>query len=381
MSAILIIEPIGMARRGNPVPEQGTQVQMPRTASLLLRGLEYFTWPLKLDDYLGLITPLWSTTELRGRIERVHRETEDTVTVFITPGFRWRGHTAGQYLRIGFDIQGKRHWRAYSLSSDAARPDGQLTITVKRTGDGVVSRFLNSTQATGSVVTLGEVEGEFTLPDPVPSKLLFLTAGSGITPVMAMLRSLDRRQEVPNVVHVHSARTAAEAIFGGDLAGLNERYDSYQYTLRETTTAGRVLPEHLDQMCPDWRERETYACGPGAMLDRFKEHFADAGLANRLHVESFEHFVVSAVPGRGGTIDFTKTGLSVECDGWTPILVAGEQKGADLPFGCRMGICHTCTGKLSAGSVRDLRTGELTHAGTEIRTCVNGPDGPVTIEL
>ncbi len=129
---------------------------MPRAAQMVLRGLEYFTWPLRLDDYLELITPLWSTNELRGRIERVCHETDNSVTVFIQPGFRWRGHKPGQYLRIGFDIQGKRHWRAYSLSSDAARPDGQLMITVKQTADGVVSRFLNSTQAPGSVVTLGK---------------------------------------------------------------------------------------------------------------------------------------------------------------------------------------------------------------------------------
>jgi len=363
------------------MPERGTQVQMPRVARFALRGLEYFTWPLKLDDYLGLITPLWSTEELRGRIERVHHETDDTVTIFITPGFRWRGHVPGQYLRIGFDIQGKRYWRAYSLSSDAARPDGQLTITVKQTADGVVSRFLNSTQAPGSVVTLGQVEGEFTLPDPVPAKLLFITAGSGITPVMAMLRALDRRREVPDVVHIHSARTSAEAIFAGDVAGLNERYDSYQYTLRETSTAGRLLPEHLHEACPDWRERETYACGPGAMLDTLKEHFAEAGLPERLHVESFEHYVLGAISGRGGSIEFLQSGVSAECDGTTPILVAGEEAGIELPYGCRMGICHTCVGKLAEGSARDLRTGELTHSGTEIRTCVNCPDGPVKIDL
>jgi stearoyl-CoA 9-desaturase NADPH oxidoreductase len=289
------------------MPERGTQVQMPRPLQLVLRGVEYFTWPLKIDDYLELITPLWSTEEMRGRIERVHRETDDTVTVFITPGFRWRGHAPGQYLRIGFDIQGKRHWRAYSLSSDAARPDGQLTITVKQTADGVVSRFLNSSQAPGSVVTLGDVEGEFTLPDPVPPKLLFLTAGSGITPVMAMLRALDRRREVPDVIHIHSARTSDEAIFAGDLAGLNDRYESYQYSLRETSTAGRLLPEHLDEVCPDWRERETYACGPGAMLDGLREHFTEAELPERLHVESFEHYVLGAGVGRGGPIEFTKT--------------------------------------------------------------------------
>ena len=90
---------------------------------------------------------------------------------------------------------------------------------------------------------------------------------------------------------------------------------------------------------------------------------------------------VAVESGVGGEIEFTQAGISAECDGTTPILVAGEGAGLDLPFGCRMGICHTCTGKLAAGSVRDLRTGELTHAGAEIRTCVNCPDGPVKIDL
>ncbi len=364
------------------MPERGAKVQMPRVAELVLRGLEYFTWPLDLDDYLELISPLWSTKELRGRIERVHRETADAVTVFITPGFRWRGHLAGQYLRIGFDIGGKRQWRAYSLSSDAARPDGQITITVKRTEDGVVSNWLHGPQATGSIVTLGDIEGEFILPEPVSHKLLFITAGSGITPVMAMLQALERRRALPDVVHVHSARTADAAIFAAELNGLAQRHAGYDLTLRVTGTEGRFTPAELDRVCPDWRERETYACGPGAMLDALSEHFAAADVADRLHVESFEHIVLGAAGGNGGTITFTKSHLEdVVCDGSTPILIAGEAAGAALPYGCRMGICHTCTGKLVAGAVRDLRTGEATRAGTEIRTCVNCPDGPVTIEL
>jgi ferredoxin-NADP reductase len=354
---------------------------MPRVAGLVLQGLEYFTWPLQLDDYLELISPLWSTKELRGRIERVQRETDDAVTVFIIPGFRWRGHLPGQYLRIGFDIEGKRHWRAYSLTSDAARPDGQIAITVKRKRDGVVSRFLHSRQAVGSIVTLGEVEGEFTLTDPPAGRLLFLTAGSGITPVMAILRALERREAVRDVVHVHSARAAAEAIFAQDLAALAARRDGYRLEFRATGEHGRVQPEHLDTLCPDWRERETYACGPGAMLRALRAHFEEALVPERLHIESFEHFVMAAASGRGGTVRFSKADVTVDCDGATPILLAGEQSGIDLPSGCRMGICHTCVGRLLAGSVRDLRTGELTRAGTEVRTCINCPDGTVTIEL
>jgi ferredoxin-NADP reductase len=363
------------------MPERGARVAMPRIAELTLRGLEYFTWPLQLDDYLELISPLWSTKELRGRIERVHRETADTVTLFITPGFRWRGHRAGQYLRIGFDIQGKRHWRAYSLSSDAARPDGQITITVKRTEHGIVSRFLHGPQAVGSIVTLGQVEGQFTLPEATPAKLLLLTAGSGITPVMAMLRGLDRRRELNDIVHFHSARRSDDAIFARELAALADRHAGYVVTQRATSETGRLQPEYLDELCPDWRERETYACGPGEMLTALAAHFTESGLGGRLHVESFEHLVPAPVTGRGGEIEFSTAGLRVGCDGATPILLAGESAGVDLPFGCRMGICHTCVGRLTSGRVRDLRTGEITHHGTEVRTCVNCPDGTITIEL
>jgi len=354
---------------------------MSPVVSGVLRVLEYFTSPLSPDDYFGLINPLWSTRETRGRIDRVHRETDDAATLYITPGFRWGGHKPGQYLRVGFDIDGKRYWRAYSLSSDDARPDHKLTVTVKRKDDGVVSQWINSSRALGSLVVLGQVEGEFTLPSKVPSKLLFLTAGSGVTPVMAMLQALERADDIKDVVHVHSSRSEDDAIFAQELAGLDSREDGYRLLRRTTGSDGRVEPAMLDDLVPDWKEREVYACGPGPMLDALTAHFETAGRSESLHLESFEHFLMGVGAGDGGTITLSGSGLEAECDGSTPILVAAESAGADLPFGCRMGICHTCTGLLETGSVRDLRTGDVTQAGTEIRTCVNCPDGPVTIKL
>ncbi|MCF8589997.1 ferredoxin reductase [Gordonia liuliyuniae] len=362
------------------MPERGTRVDMPPAAKLAMKGLGYFTWPLKIDDYLALINPLWSTAELRGRIERIHHETDDAVTVYITPGFRWRGHKAGQYIRIGFDIEGKRHWRAYSLSSDGSRPDGQVTITVKRTQDGVVSNWLHGPQALGSLVTLGQVDGQFTLPDQVPERLLFLTAGSGVTPVMAMIRSLERSHTMPDTVHLHSAHTADEAIFASALSDASNADPAYRFVTRSTATDGRMTPADLDELCPDWRERHTFACGPGAMLDDLTEHFGGAGLDDRLQMESFER-VLTSTTGEGGAITFTRSDARANCAGDQVILQAGEDAGVDMPFGCRIGICHTCTGMLSSGAVRDLRTGSVTKAGTEVRTCVNSPEGDVTIDL
>src|SRR5688572_30166072 len=189
-----------VAERGAPPKVHPLQ----RTALRAVRAL--FT-PLLPDDYLELINPLWSTRELRGRIERIERETSDAVTVVIRPGYEWLGHRPGQYLRIGVVVDGVHHWRAYSLTSDPDRPDGCISITPKLVDSGKVSPHLVAKATPGTIVRLGGVEGTFTLPDPVPEKLLFISAGSGITPIMSMLRHLDTSGELRDVVHVHSART------------------------------------------------------------------------------------------------------------------------------------------------------------------------------
>jgi ferredoxin-NADP reductase len=217
----------------------------------------------------------------------------------------------------------------------------------------------------------------------VPRKLLFLSAGSGITPIMSMLRALDRSGELGNAVHVHSARSADRVIFAKDLADLDRRRDGYRLHLQLTGTDGRVSPADLDRLCPDWRARQAFASGPRELLDALVDHWAAEGDPALLAMERFQPIIGAAAdPGEGGRIVFAKSGIEAESDGATPILLAGEEAGAELPFGCRMGICRTCIGRLCSGEVRDLRTGEIHGtAGEMVRTCVNAPEGPVEIAL
>jgi stearoyl-CoA 9-desaturase NADPH oxidoreductase len=364
--------------------ERGAVPQVPvlqRRALKALRGL--FT-PLLPDDYLELINPLWSTQELRGRIERVVRETDDAVTIFIKPGWEWPGHEPGQYLRIGVVIDGVHHWRAYSLTSDPGRPDGCISITPKLVEEGKVSPYFVRHAKPGAIVRLGGVEGTFKLPSPLPQKLLFISAGSGITPVMSMLRHLERCEHLDDVVHLHSARTEDDAIFGDQLRGLEERNPGYQLSLRLTGSGGRLTPGHFEDLCPDWAEREAFVCGPAEMLDVMEEHWERDGDRGRLHMERFQPIIgkADAEHGEGGTIVFTKSDLEARSDGSQPILVAGEDAGLTLPFGCREGVCHTCVGELKSGEIRDLRTGKVSGSrGEMVRTCINAPEGPVEIEL
>jgi ferredoxin-NADP reductase len=348
-----------------------------------LRAMRSLFSPLLPDDYLELIDPLWSTRELRGRIERIVPETPDAATVVIRPGYEWGGHLPGQYLRIGVVVDGIHHWRAYSLTSDPGRADGCIAITPKLVDTGRVSPYLVRQARPGDLVRLGGVEGTFVLPDPVPGKLLFISAGSGITPIASMLRSIARADAGGDVVHIHSARTRESVIFGERLRRFHEADVGFDLRLRITSEEGRVSPADLDQLCPDWRERHTFASGPGDMLDALTEHWQQEGDLGLLEMERFQPLIGGeAGGGEGGSIRFAQSRVEAVCDGATPILAAGEEAGATLPYGCRMGICHTCVGELREGQVRDLRTGEVHGSeGEMIRTCVNAPEGPIEIAL
>lgn len=364
--------------------ERGAVPNVPKARQRALHAVRSLFSPLLPDDYLELINPLWSTQELRGRIERIERETSDAVTVLIKPGYEWEDHQPGQYLRIGVVVDGVHHWRAYSLTTDPGRPDGLIGITPKLVDAGKVSPYLVHRARPGDIVRLGGVEGTFVLPDPPPERLLFISAGSGITPIMSMLRSLDRDEALDDVVHLHSSRTADGVIFGAQLRELESRRSGYHPQLRITGEAGRISPAHLDQLCPDWRERHAFVSGPGEMLDALTSHWQAEGDPELLEMERFQPVIGGGdtVAGEGGAIRFTKSGIETSSDGRTPILVAGEEAGAELPFGCRMGICHTCIGRLCSGEVRDLRTGEVYGQEDEmVRTCVNAPEGEVEIAL
>jgi ferredoxin-NADP reductase len=223
------------------------------------------------------------------------------------------------------------------------------------------------------------------LPETVPERLLFISAGSGVTPIASMLRSLEGDGALRDVVHIHSARYPHTAIFAQELRGLAARHPGYRLTSRHSGAEGRLHPAELDDICPDWRERETYVCGPSGLLAAIKERFEADGDPARLHHEHFQPDALIAGPaeqGCGGTIKLCRSGAEAVSDGSEPILVAGERAGVQMPFGCRMGICHSCVGRLRAGQVRDLRTGIVSGApGEVVRTCINAPEGPVEIEL
>lgn len=339
------------------------------------------TTPLLPDDYLHLANPLWSARELRGRILDVRRETEDSATLVIKPGWGFSfDYEPGQYVGIGVLMEGRWRWRSYSLTSAPHTESKIITITVKAMPEGFLSSHLVAGVEPGTIVRLAAPQGNFVMPNPAPPSVLFLTAGSGITPIMSMLRTLERRGQITDIVHLHSAPTADDVLFGDELAALHEAHPDYRLRVRATRTEGRLDLNRLSELVPDWRERQVWACGPEGMLAEAEKVWTAAGIAERLHLERFA--VTRAAPhGAGGTVTFERTGKTLAVDGATPLMDAGETVGVQMPFGCRMGICQSCVVPLLDGHVRDLRTGVEHEPGTRIQTCVSAAAGDCTLDV
>lgn len=235
----------------------------------VLRGLAArATTPLLPDDYLRMLNPLWTARELRGEVVDVRNETEDSATVTIKPGWGFSAdYQPGQYVGIGLRMDGRWYWRSYSLTSVPLQDDNHITITVKATPEGFLSSHLVNGVTPGTIVRLATPKGDFALPDPPPPRILFISAGSGITPLMSMLRTLAARGQTPDIVHVHSAPSASDVIFHDELRTLENERTGYRLHLQLTESDGHFDLRQLAQVASDWQDRPTWVCGPAAMLD------------------------------------------------------------------------------------------------------------------
>ena len=351
---------------------------------------DMFAYPLRTSHYVELLNPLWASHKLQAKVIDVWDETKDARTITLQPGAHWRQHRAGQHVRLGIPIEGQHYTRTYTISSAPERGMGSFTITTKAIAGGRVSKHIVRNVKVGDYLPVGLPQGDFYLPDASPIQPLFITAGSGITPAMSMVRSLIAQKRLPDTMHIHYAPNEFDVIFGKELRKMDKEQKYYHLHEVHThefgdqkQTKGYFNLEQLQRFCPDWRERDCYACGPPGMLTALEKTWADAGLSRRLHIERFlADFAPIPKDAVGGKVRFAVSGIEVDTDSETNLLRVAEDAGMNPPHGCRMGICHTCNTKLVSGCVRDLRNGQvLNEAGAIVQTCVCAAAGDCELEL
>lgn len=345
------------------------------TRRVLGSGLvDLLTGPHGVDRYTELVSPTWTRNDARARVVAVRRATPRSVTLQLEPNDAFPGFTAGQHVNLSVDIDGRRRTRCYSPAS--AEGQRLLELTIGRHDGGLVSEYLYRKAQPGMVVGLGKVDGDFVLPAIRPRRILLISGGSGITPVMSMLRTLNAEQYSGRVTFIHYARSREEACYHDELAAMPRVQVLHGYT-REPAPGdlhGHFEAEHLRAALPD--PDAVYVCGPPALVAAVRELRPDA------ISESFvpPEFTVPDAPS-GGRVTFLGSTVSVVDDG-RPLLEQAEAAGLQPASGCRMGICHSCTCRKTGGTVRNLITGAISTAESEdIQICVSVPVGDVQIDL
>ena len=342
--------------------------------------VDLLTGPHGVDRYTELVTPTWTLGEGRAKVVDVRRTTPRSVTLILAPNESFTStHTvkAGQYVNLTVDIDGRRHTRCYSPAS--AEGGRNLELTIGLHDGGLVSTHLYERARRGMVVGLAGVGGDFVLPTQRPRRILFVSGGSGITPVMAMLRTLvaeGRTQDPGNeIAFVHYARSAAEACYRDELARMPGVRVLHGYTRSSAgDLAGRFGAEHLEAAMPS--PDVVFACGPATLVEAVREH------CENVYTESFVPpvFEPPANPS-GGRITFSDSEVDVVDDGRS-LLEQAESAGLTPQNGCRMGICHTCTRRKTSGTVRNLTTGAVsTGPDEDVQICVSVPVGDVELAL
>ncbi|MGE2736506.1 flavin reductase family protein [Mycolicibacterium vaccae] len=331
--------------------------------------LDLLTGPHGVDRYTELVDPTWSRRDARARVVAVRRSTPRSVTLTLVPNRVFTGFRAGQHINLSVEIDGRRHTRPYSPAN--AETDRHVELTVGRHDGGLVSSYLFEHARPGLVVGLDSVAGDFTLPAQ-PGRVLMVSGGSGITPVMSMLRTLRARGHRDEVVFVHYARAAAEACYRDELAELAATMPNLSVLHGYTRdAAGSDLPPRFARL----GDADTVVvCGPTALVDAVRAAYPHA------QSESFVPPVFDA-ESSGGTVTFTGSGIDVTDDG-RPLLNQAEDAGLTPESGCRMGICFSCTRRKSSGIVRNVVTGALSSPDAEdVQICVSAPVGDVTLDL
>lgn len=395
--AISLLAPNGPKSTGPhpplPSPSHPARARRGRLGRRLLHSglLEALAYPHGVDRYLELVSPLL-VKEARAEVTAVRRQTPRSVTLSLRPNGSWQGLRAGQFVNVSVEIGGVRQTRPYSPAGSERARDGALELTVSTHPDGRVSGHLREHARPGMIVGLGEAQGEFVLPARRPERVLLVSGGSGVTPVMAMLRTLCDEGYDGEIGFLNYARSPELALYGAELGELAARHEGLRIARGFTRAGagagleGRFEREHLRAVMPEHRDAATFVCGPPALIEAVRGVRAADGLPEPL-VETFTPGPLDF--GREGaedediegTVSFAASGRAAANSGLA-LLEQAEDAGLAPEHGCRMGICNTCSCRKRSGRVRNLISGEVSSARDEqIRICVSVPVGDVELDL
>lgn len=374
-----------------PAPLHVTPAATPWWKGLLAPAVN----PRVFDFWAQRLNPVWSWSQPLARVVARRAENPDTVTLTLAPNRHVGGFQPGQHINLSAEVQGRRVTRSYSLTG-VPRADRLLTITVQRVPGGVLSNHLVERTRVGDVLGLGPAFGNLVLPRQPQGAWLFLAAGSGITPLMGLTRSLAAQGMPCALTLLYWVRHRDALCFRQELDALATRHPGFRWQPIVTDEAprpgeahGLIHAEQLASLVPDLSSRQAMACGPGGFVTAAQALVQP--LARSFQAEGFTPPPISAPsagsdPARTVQVTLQRSGRILDVCTHTPLLEALEAHGLNPPSGCRMGICHSCSCTRLSGSTREARVPatpalEDSEAGRAVRLCVSHACCDLTLDL
>lgn len=344
--------------------------------------------PRALDDYLELLDPCWSLDQIRARVVGVTHETADVTSLLLRPNDNWTPHRAGQHVLLTAVVDGVRHTRTFTLSA-APREGEPLRVTIKAHPHGRVGGWARDRAQVGDVVTLSAPQGEFVLPARLPRKLLFVSGGSGMTPLVAMAQQLVAEGYGGELTWIHSERD--DVPLEQELRALTAALPGATLHMHRSRVPGQagerfLTDADITRWVPDFDARELFVCGPRGLMELLESFYTEHGIACQVHSEDFQprwsrptRLAPDGVPRR---LQFARSGREADALPGLSLLEQAERAGLSPVHGCRRGICHTCKCTKLEGRVRNELTGVESDApNEEIQLCIHTPVTDVRIEL
>ncbi|MEI6707121.1 MAG: FAD-binding oxidoreductase [Methylococcales bacterium] len=343
---------------------------------------------------------IWSKGTTVLRVADIVDETYDTKTFRLISDEKpiLFSYQPGQFITFLLTINGEQVQRSYSMSSSPSRPH-TLELTVKRVPDGLVSNWLCDTVRVGDKLKVKGPSGKFTCFNYPSNKIMFLAAGSGITPIMSMARWIADTAADIDAKFIASFKTPSEIIFRKELELLSARHSSFRVALSVTASwhssefwtgfTGRINQKMIEIVAPDFRERHIFMCGPEGFMEEMKAMLisVDFPMVN-LHSESFSGGrVASGVETHADSVgkyqvQFTKSGVTIKTNGNKSILDLAEAHGIELDYSCRAGYCGDCKAKVR-GDVKmpaNVEIEDSEKAEGFVYTCCGFPQGDIEVD-
>ena len=348
-----------------------------------------------------------SMTELINlKCTKIIEQTHDVKTfVFSIPAAQSMGYLAGQHTNFSLNIKGKQQHCCYTLSSSPTNTE-RVSLTIKRVENGIVSNYFHDHFIVGNVIQAQTANGNFHLPEKIPKKVLLLSAGSGITPMISMLRYMSVMQSNNEIVFFHSAHTEQDLIARTAIDNLALQHGNCQviYTLSQQIKPqwqgyqGRLNQRMLANIS-QLEQFDVYVCGPKGFRQNAQQLLKQQGVKREhYHYESFgerpieqvivnQPITVKNKPENANKIKpdlyFSKWQRHYQGNNHETLLAQGEAAGLILPYSCRSGSCGSCKAKLITGQVKQLATDGLSEDEKQqgyILLCSCLPISDITIE-